>query len=133
MNAARLDQLRNQARPAGLVAGAYAAAGVSMEIFVEQKVIAEMRVLLQFFVLTEKRPVSGAVPQEDAAEPGPELGGHLVDAHEFSGAGGALHPKVVAVVVVKLLQRLYDQVIYRKPDGTAPVGVPSEHARGRFA
>src|SRR6266513_1013279 len=105
MNTARLNQLRNQARPARLVVGPYAAAGVAVEIFVKQKVIPEMRILLHFFVLTEKRPVSCAVPQEDPAEPAPEFRGHLVNAHEFPGASRALHPEVVAIVVVELLQR----------------------------
>lgn len=54
-----------QSCPAGLVAGANAAAIVAMKIFVKQDVVAEMRVVLELFILAENRPRSIAVSQED--------------------------------------------------------------------
>src|SRR5262245_53226940 len=50
----------------------------------------------------------------------------------FSRAGRALDGEVVTVVVMKLLQRLDDQVIDREPDRSAPVRIAAEEARPRF-
>ena len=46
-----MQQLRDQSGPAGLMRGADAAAGVAVKIFVEQHVIAEVRVVLLARVL----------------------------------------------------------------------------------
>ena len=53
---ALLQQLRNQRRPAGLMAGAESRAVVAVEIFVEQHVIAEMRIALKFLRAAKDRP-----------------------------------------------------------------------------
>src|SRR5512133_1633922 len=42
--------------------------------------------------------------------------------------GGIFHEKILTVIVMKLLERLNDQVIDRKPDRSPPVGVPAEQA-----
>ena len=66
--AARLQELGDQPGPAGLVRGADAAAVVAVEVFVEQQVVAEVRIVLQLCRAspnTGRRPV--LVAQEDAA------------------------------------------------------------------
>lgn len=54
-----------QSCPAGLMAGAHAASVVPVKIFVKQKVVAEVRIVLELFILAENRPRSIAVSQED--------------------------------------------------------------------
>jgi hypothetical protein len=65
----RLQQLRDQARPAGLVRRAHAAPRVAVEILEEQQVVAEVRIVLQLRAAAEDRPLSRRVGQEDAREP----------------------------------------------------------------
>ena len=50
-----------------------------------------------------------------------------------AGAGGALDLQAVAVEVMVALQRLDQQVVDRKPDRAAPVGVAAEEAGGGLA
>src|SRR5688572_31262528 len=57
----------------------------------------------------------------------------LVDRAQPAGAGRALHAEVVAVVVMKLLQRLDDEVVHREPDRAAPVRVAAEQAGVRLS
>jgi hypothetical protein len=54
----RINQLRDQTGPTGLVGCANPATGVAMKIFKELQVIAEMRVVLQFGVLSKHRATS---------------------------------------------------------------------------
>lgn len=53
-----MQQLRDQSGPAGLVRRTDAAAGITVEIFIEEKVIAEMRVTLDLVVRSEHGPAT---------------------------------------------------------------------------
>src|SRR5689334_6141190 len=98
-------------------------AAVTVEVLVEQHVIAKMRIPLHARVMIEYRPLALLVLQEDAREPRGELIRHLVDRHELARARRALDAKVIAVVVMKLLQRFDDEKVHREPDRPAPIGV----------
>lgn len=50
----------------------------------------------------------------------------------MAGPGGALHLQTIAVIVVKLLQGLNQQVIDGKPDRASPVGIAAEETTFRF-
>ena len=52
--------------------------------------------------------------------------------HSFPEPGGALHLKVVAKIMMKLLQRFDQQKIHRKPHRPAPIGIAAEECRRRF-
>src|SRR5262245_4002438 len=54
--AARLQQLRDQAGPAGLVRGAHPAPAVAVEVLVEQDVVPKMGIALQLRLVAENRP-----------------------------------------------------------------------------
>jgi len=58
----------DQAGPAGLVRGTYAATGVAMEVFIEQQVVLEVRVALQLRMVTEDGTRPRLVGQEDPGE-----------------------------------------------------------------
>src|SRR5690349_8294996 len=47
--------------------------------------------------------------------------------------GGAFDFEVFAVVVMKLLQGFDEQIVHRKPNGAAPIGIPSEQTCGGFS
>src|SRR4051794_6631641 len=101
-----LDQLGDEAGPAGLVARAQARTVVAVEVLVEEQMVAPVRVDLDFLRPAEDRPPALLVAQEDADQPPGELVGDLIEAEELARAGRALHPEIVAVVVVELLDRL---------------------------
>jgi hypothetical protein len=63
-----LQQLGDQAGPAGLVAGAHAATAVAVEILVEGDMVAPVGVALEQLDLAEDRSSTISVPQEDALQ-----------------------------------------------------------------
>ena len=128
MGVARHQQLRDEAGPARLMRGTDAAAGVAVEVFVEEHVIAKMRVLLQSRVMCEHRAVASLIREKDPCEAHGELVRHFVDRHEGSGTRRAFHAEVFAEVVMKLLQRLDDEEVHQEPDRSAPVRVATEQA-----
>ena len=60
--AALLDQLGDEGRPAGLVAGADAGAGVAVEEFVEEDIVAPVRVVLKIIDGAVERAAACLVP-----------------------------------------------------------------------
>ncbi len=52
--------------PAGLMAGAAAAAGLAMEIFMERNQIPPVGIVVEKFVVTEYCPPAFRIPEEDA-------------------------------------------------------------------
>src|SRR5208337_2670472 len=77
----KLDQLRNQSCPSRLVTRSEPGAVISMEILVEQDVVAPVRVGLEFLRSTVDRPPATLVAQEDAGQPVRDLLGHLEEVH----------------------------------------------------
>src|SRR5262249_52998521 len=106
---ARLQQLGDQRGPTGLMRRADAAPRVAVEVFVKQQVIPEVRVVLVLGRLPEDGPPAALVRQENAGQAAGQLLGHALDGDEPAGTRRALDLEVVAVVVVKLLERLDDQ------------------------
>ena len=72
-----LDQLRDQAGPAGLVAGAEAGAVVAVEVLVEEQVVAPVRIVLERRLAAEHRAAALAVAREEADQALRELVGDL--------------------------------------------------------
>src|SRR5918996_5950678 len=80
-----LQELRDQAGPAGLMGRADAAARVAVEVLVEQYVVAEVRIALQLRVLAEPRPHAAFVLEEQPLQPRRDLVGDLVDRAQPTG------------------------------------------------
>src|SRR6202012_1991583 len=72
------------------------------------------------------------ISQERAGEPPNNLLGYLEQCHLWPGTRGTLNLELVAVEAVQIHQRPNDEHIDRHPDGTAAVGIASEHAGIRF-
>src|SRR5690606_21537315 len=105
---------------------------VTVEVFVEQDVVAEVRVALELFGAAVDGAESVGVAQEEMGQAPGEFGGGLAKVDPAAGAGGELDFEFVAEVMVVLLQRFDHEVVDRKPDRAAPVGVAAEQAGGGF-
>src|SRR5262244_1482311 len=112
---------------------AHAPSAVAVEVFVEENVIAEVRILEGALVQAVHRPMTVLVGEEQPRKAPGKLIGYFIDGHERSGAGGALDAEVIAIVVMELLQRFDDEEIDRKPDRSAPVRVAAEQSAVGFA
>ena len=64
-----LQQFRNQPGPPRLVACPDASAVVAVEVFVEQKIVAKIGVLLESFIVSKDRPPAPVVFCEDPNQP----------------------------------------------------------------
>src|SRR5262249_32935666 len=70
--------------------------------------------------------------QKDPRQPPRELRRHSPERHRAVGTGRANDCEVVTVEVMKFLERLDEEVIERKPNWPAPVGVSAEEPSARL-
>src|SRR6266540_7303137 len=99
-----LNQLRDQAGPAGLMAGTNATAVVTVEVLVEQDQIAPVRIGLESFVRSVHRSASVGAAQEGARQPARDLRCHFGQRHPATRPRRTLHREVVPEVVMEPLQ-----------------------------
>src|SRR5215469_7420453 len=100
---------------------------VAMEVLVEQEVRTPVRVRLELSGAAVDGPVAVLATQKNTFQPSGDLLGDLEQIHISAGACGALYPKVAPIELIQMEQGFYQQSIDRDPDGSTPVGVPSEH------
>ena len=112
--------------------GPQSGAIVAVEVFVELKIVAPVRVLVRFIRTAVDRPTPILASQEDAGQATRELFCDLIEIHLPAGTRRTLHDEVVAVVGVVLQQCANNERVHRHPNGPAPVRVATEHARVRF-
>src|SRR5258708_6573235 len=124
-----LNQHCHEASPARLMACAKSCAAITVKVFMEQKVVTPVEITLQLVVFRIVRAVSRLAPQEKADEALREFIGTLLQGQILARSRRALDLKIVAVVMIELLQSLDQQVVDGKPDGAAPVGVAAEVSR----
>src|SRR5689334_17598095 len=98
------------------MAGAHAGSGVAMEVLVKENQIMPVRVGLELFKISEYRPAALFILKKDAGHAARKLTRHLPQVHHGSRAGGKFYFEIRAQIVMELLQRLDQQVIYREPD-----------------
>src|SRR5690348_13233854 len=108
------------------MAGSYPSSRVTVEVFVEEDEVPPMWVGLKLFEIPENGPAALLVLQEDARHPARQLSRHLPQSHHLSRPGWKLDLEVVAQIVMKLLQRLDQQVVHWEPNRPPPIGVPAE-------
>src|SRR5262245_3234480 len=101
-----LDTSNRQRRPARLVAGADAAAGVAVEVLVEQHEIAPVRIRRVARVVPVAGPPALRVGQEQRRQPARDLVRRLAQVELAARPGRDLDLEVVAVEVVEALERL---------------------------
>jgi hypothetical protein len=109
--------------------GTETAAVVAVKILVKWEVVAKVRVCLELRVRAQTSSAPRLVAQEQPREPAAELVRNLEQVQVAPGAGGTLQLEIVAVVVVKFLERLDQKIIDRHPDRAAPVRVSPEKSR----
>src|SRR5437773_2032677 len=98
------------------MAGADARAEVAVEVFVEEDVVAKVRVGLELLGSAEDGSPAVFVQEEGPDHPARQLDRGVAEAHLLARAGGKLHPELLAVEVVELLERLDDEVVDGEPD-----------------
>src|SRR5262245_35072596 len=123
---------RDQPRPARLVTGADARAVVPVEVLVEEDQVSPVWIAAELRGPAVYWPAAPVVPEEDPAQPAADLVGHLPQSHLTSGTRRTFDLEIVTVIGIHLPERLHDQGIDGHPDGTAPVRIAAEQARGRL-
>src|SRR5215813_4702381 len=103
-----------------------------MEIFVEQQVIAPIRVALKFIRAAKHWSPSVFVAQKDPAQPSDDLMRHLEQIHQLPRTGRTLDFEIVAVIGEIMQQATNDQRVDGNPDRPAPIRIAAEHAAVRF-
>ena len=101
----QLDGLRHEPGPARLMARTQSSAVVSMEVFIEEDVIAPMRIALELLRAAVDRALALLIPEKYIGQPIGDLFAHLEEVHHLPRPRGALDLEVVAVVQVEIQQR----------------------------
>ena len=120
--------LGHEASPAGLVARAQSRPVVAVKVFIEEEMVAPMRIGLELLRATIDRTLPLFIPQEDPAQPIRDLLGDLEEVHHLAGPGGAFNFEIVAVIEIEIQERPDNHDVHRHPDRPSPVGVAAEHA-----
>src|SRR5262249_27480022 len=111
----QMHDSRDDTGPAGLMARAEPGPVVPVEGLVEQDQISPVRVLLELPRAPVHGPVPVLAPQEDAAQPTPDLLGDLVQIHLPPRTRRTLDRELIAVEHVVLQQRPDDQRVHGHP------------------
>src|SRR3954453_17735678 len=110
------------------MAGSDSRSRVAVEVFVEEHQIAPVRIDLELLHIPKYWPASLLIPKKNTRHASRKFARHFPQGHHFPRSGRAFDLEVVAKVVMKFLQRLHQQIVYGKPNWSAPVGVPSEQS-----
>src|SRR5262245_18123319 len=126
-----LNQLGQQPRTSGLMAGAEPSAVVAVKVLKEEDLVSPVLVALEFFypAVCGSSPLFAA--QEEFDQPPRQLLADVPEVHHFSRPGRAFDLEVVTVAIVRevrviFLQRFDDQEVDREPHRPAPIRVASE-------
>src|SRR5262249_2643371 len=106
-----------------------AGAVVAVKVFVKPNQIVPMRIGLELLVHPKDWTASAFIAKKDTSEPAGQLRGHFPQRHHLPRARRTLDSVIFAQVMMKLLQRFNDQIIYRKPDRASPIRVAAEQVR----
>src|SRR5438876_6455646 len=98
------------------MAGAAAAAGFAVEIFVEKNEIAPVRIVRVFPNLAMTRARALLVRQKDAPKPACQFTRYLLECRHVSGTGRALDFERFAIKQVITFERCDDQKVDREPN-----------------
>src|SRR5438445_536529 len=126
------DERRDERRPARLMRGAESFAGLGVEVFVEEQLVAPGGILLEERGRPPDGPAAAAVGEEEAEEAALEVVRHGAEMCEPSGAGRELDRERVAEAGVQAAERADHEVVEGEPDRPPPVGIAAELPGGRF-
>src|SRR5579883_735245 len=125
-----LDEFSNQAGPPGLMIGADASTVVAVKVFVKQNEVFPVRVALEHFDAARHGAPSIRPAQEEMNQAAREVRGHGPQIHFVARTRGAFDTEILAVIVMKFLQRFDNEVVDGKPDRSAPIGIAAKNSRG---
>ena len=120
------DISNDQRGPARLMACTQALAGFAVKILVEQCQLPPAGILAKTGIVPMTRPPPGSIRQEDRDQPPLNLLRCLLQVHPFSRACGAFDFETLAVEMVIAFECLDQQIIDRKPNGAAPIGITAK-------
>src|SRR6266403_1745516 len=103
------------------MAGAQTGSGIAMEVFVKQHQVAPMRVGPELLEVFEDWPAALFIAKEDARHTARQFARNFPQGHRVSGTSWELDLEIRPKIVIEFLQRLDQQVVYREPNGAAPV------------
>jgi len=89
-----------------------------------------VRIVVEELVGTEDRALAILVPQKEQCQAACQIVRNLRESHQVAGTGRALDLERVAVILMILAEREKNQMIYRHPDGAAPVGIAAKEFGG---
>src|SRR5207247_11170989 len=107
------------------MAGAAAAAGFAVEIFVEKNEIAPVRIVRVFPNLAMTRARALLVRQKDAPKPACQFTRYLLERGHISGTRGVFHSERLAVKPVVTIKRFDHHIVVRELNVAAPVRLHS--------
>src|SRR5260221_6177046 len=119
----------DESGPAGLVTGPQPAAGVPIEVLVEEDVVTPVRVIRVACERAVARPRPALLRNEQGAEPLRELVCHAIEVCELARSGRAFDPERIPVVAVVLSQSLDQEEVDGKPHRPTPIRVSTELRR----
>src|SRR2546422_11539568 len=92
-----------------------------------------MWVGLELFEISEHRPATSLILKKYACHPARQFARYIPQVHHLSRSSRELDFEVVAVVVVKFLQRLDERVVRREPDRSEPIEIAAKQPGRRYA
>src|SRR5580693_2678558 len=116
-----LNKLRHRACPSRLVTCADAGAVVSMEVLVEQKAVAPVRIVLKLAASPEDRAVSVRILQERSNQSIGKGVRYLKQSHLYSRACGEFYQERISIILIQHHQRTRDQHVNWHPNRPPPV------------
>src|SRR5882724_1924736 len=114
------------------MAGAESRPIVAIKVFVEEDKVFPVRIILKNLKSASNGTAATRIAKENMNEPAGDFSRHLPQIGFLRRMRRALYLEVLAVVMVKLLQRFDEQIVYREPDGPAPIRIAAKEARGGF-
>src|SRR5262249_24129446 len=108
-------------------------AGVGVEILMEEDEIPVVRILGVARIPAVTRATSRGIGKKQTAQAPSQFARDLFQREIDSGTGGTLHLELVSIIVMVPFERFDEEVVRRKPDRPAPIGVAAEQAGVGFA
>src|SRR6267154_3845164 len=88
--------------------------------------IGEVGIRLQLIVMPIHRPPSLLILFENAHQSFREIIGDFFQRAKLPGTGRVLYFKILSIIVMKPLKRFDKEIIYRKPNRAAPIGISAK-------
>lgn len=114
------------------MAGSESRTVVTVEELIEQDMLAEIRIGLEFFRVAKHRAASFFVFQENTRKPTRYLLRNFPQIHHNAGTSRTLDLQIVAVIMMEFLQRFDQKVVDGKPNRPSPVRIAAEKAACRL-